>query len=74
MDRRKAFCMAMMFGNLRKGGGGRADMPTFMACMDVIWRNNPQHIVSNIRFIMEVCDILQCFYLLHFLCSDLWLL
>lgn len=56
MDRRKAFCMAMMFGNLRKGGGGRADMPTFMACMDVIWRNNPQHIVSNIRFIMEVRD------------------
>jgi hypothetical protein len=58
MDRRKAFCMAMMFGNLRQGGGGRADMPTFMACMDVIWEKNPQHIISNIRAIMQVCFLL----------------
>jgi hypothetical protein len=36
---------AMMFGNLRKGGGGRVDVPTFMVCMDVRERN-PQCIIS----------------------------
>ena len=48
----KAFLHAMMIGNLREGGGGRADMKTFMACMEVIWDKKPHLIIANIKFIM----------------------
>lgn len=55
-DRCKAFKYAMMFGNLRKGGGGRANMKAFVTCMDVVWEKNPMHIVANVRIIMELCS------------------
>jgi hypothetical protein len=41
------------------GGGGKADMPTFMACMDVAWEMDPGYIISNIGFIMEVRVFIQ---------------
>jgi hypothetical protein len=48
-----AFQLAMMFGNLRPGGGGRPNMNAFVACMEHVWLQNPAHITRNIECIME---------------------
>lgn len=48
-----AFKLAMMFGNLRPGGGGRPNMGAFVACMEHVWAQNPAHLTANIENIME---------------------
>lgn len=53
-DPKLAFKYAMLFGNLRKGGGGKCNMNAFVACMDVIWATDPMHIVANVENIMDV--------------------
>jgi hypothetical protein len=50
----QAFKFAMIFANLRKGGGGRANMNAFVACMDEVWEKRPMHVVVNARLIMEL--------------------
>jgi hypothetical protein len=52
-DPENAFRFAMMFGNLRKGGGGRTNMNAFFACMEVVWAKNPRHLVANVKGIMD---------------------
>lgn len=54
LDRSRAFRYGMMLGNLRHGGGGKADMKSFVACMEVIWELNPKHVTANIKCIMQV--------------------
>ena len=48
-----AFKLAMMFGNLRKGGGGRPSMNGFVACMEHVWTKHPAHIIANVENIMD---------------------
>jgi hypothetical protein len=42
-----------MMANLRPGGCGRLCMHAFIACMEVVWRKNPKHVIDNIKHIME---------------------
>ena len=48
-----AFQLAMMFGNLRPGGGGRPNMNAFVACMEHVWTQNPAHVTENVECIMQ---------------------
>lgn len=40
----------------RRGGGGSANIYAFMACCEVVWELNFEHLLLNMEWIMNVSE------------------